>query len=224
MNTLSSFPLKPWDPAEWHATEELVEIQGSEPGNRLVKEPATTASSMGYKQHWVDLKQSAEGGLKDVKDIWGERGWLLYLLIGLMFVQSGVHGLFFLCPYRICFLVRLCPLTIFCPSPLLALHSPAEGKADPKVKNILLLSPSWTSVSVVLAAAPTLTPPDGKPAGSVEVLPTEMAGITPLQWSPTLVFCTVPFFVVESVTIHHIDCRLPSPWPCDSSEEEAFGL
>lgn len=36
--------------------------QGSEPGNRLVKEPATTASSMGYKQHWVDLKQSAEGG------------------------------------------------------------------------------------------------------------------------------------------------------------------
>lgn len=62
MNTVSSFPLKRRDPAEWHATEELVENQGSEPGNRLVKEPATTASSMGYKQHRVDLKQNAEEG------------------------------------------------------------------------------------------------------------------------------------------------------------------
>ena len=70
MNTVSSFPLKPGDPAEWHATEELVENQGSEPGNRLVKEPATTATSMGYKQHRADLKQSAwGGGAKDVQDI-----------------------------------------------------------------------------------------------------------------------------------------------------------
>ena len=62
MNTVSGLSLKPGDPAEWHATEELVENQGSEPCNRLVKEPATTANSMGYKQHRVDLKQSAGGG------------------------------------------------------------------------------------------------------------------------------------------------------------------
>lgn len=41
-------------------TEELVKERGSEPGIRLVKEPATTASSMGYKPHQADLKQSAE--------------------------------------------------------------------------------------------------------------------------------------------------------------------
>ncbi|CAB1434280.1 unnamed protein product [Pleuronectes platessa] len=85
-------------------------------------------------------------------------------------------------------LVPLCSLTMFCSSPPLALHSPAEGSegsADPKVKNtlllLLLLSPGGTSVSVASAAAPTLTPPDGAPAGSAEVLPTEMAGITPLE-------------------------------------------
>lgn len=54
------------------------ENQGSEPGNRLVKEPATTATSMGYKQHRVDLKRSTDeeeegwGGVcrgVDVRDI-----------------------------------------------------------------------------------------------------------------------------------------------------------
>ena len=128
---------------------------------------------------------------------------------------------------RIFLLVPLCSLTILCSSPLLALHSPTESKEGypyRKVKNILLLSPSWTSVSAELAAAPTLTPPDGEPAGSAEVLPTEMAGITPLEWSPTLVFCTIPISVVESVTTHHVHCHLPSPWPCDSSEERAFYL
>lgn len=64
MNTVSGSPLKPRDPAEWHATEELVENQGSEHGNRLVKEPATTASGMGYKQYWLDLKQSAGRGAR----------------------------------------------------------------------------------------------------------------------------------------------------------------
>lgn len=105
-------------------------------------------------------------------------------------------------------------LTILCRPPLLALHSPAEGKegyADPKVKNILLLSPSWTSVSAVLAAAPTLTPPDGEPAGSAEILPTEMAGITPLEWSPTLVFCTAPHspFFCCCWICHYSPYRLP---------------
>lgn len=41
-------------------TEELVEKRGSEPGIRLVKELATTASRMGYKLHQADLKHSAE--------------------------------------------------------------------------------------------------------------------------------------------------------------------
>lgn len=39
---------------------------------------------------------------------------------------------------------------------------------------------------------------------------------------PHLFSAPSPFFVVESVTIHLIDCHLPSPWPCDSSEEAAF--
>lgn len=116
-------------------------------------------------------------------------------------------------------LLPQCPLTI--------LSSPCPTFFSKKAKRATLIrrwktssssSPSWTSVSVVLAAAPTLTPPDGEPAGSTEVLPTEMAGITPLEWSPTLVFCTFLFSVFESVTIHHIECHLPSPWPCDSSE------
>ncbi|KAF3704118.1 hypothetical protein EXN66_Car019806 [Channa argus] len=83
--------------------------QGSQPGNRLVKEPATTASSMG--------------------------------------------------------------------------HEAKRRYTDPKMRNtlLLLLSLSGTSVSVILAAALALTPPDGEPAGSNEVLPTEMAGITPLE-------------------------------------------
>lgn len=61
------------------------ENQGSEPGNRLVKEPATTASSMGYKQHRVDLKQMTGrfmGGLRWMSDITREKSNLL--------VQSGV--------------------------------------------------------------------------------------------------------------------------------------
>lgn len=132
-----------------------------------------------------------------------------------------------LCPCGIFLLVPLCSLTIFF-SPVLGLYFQAEGEERLRwskgEKHPSPLPPAWTSVSVILAAAPSVTPPDGEPAGSAEVLPTEMAEITPLEWSPTLVFCTVPYFVVESVTTHHIDCHLPSPWPCDSSEEEAFGL
>lgn len=136
MNTVSSFPLKPGDPAEWHATEELVENQGSEPGNRLVKEPATTASSMGYKQHWIDLKQSAgRGAGVPAKDIWGKkrRQFLLELLIVFDYI-CACNSFFFV------FLLR--SLTILCSSPLTVLHSPGEGEegwTDPKVKNILLL-------------------------------------------------------------------------------------
>lgn len=47
------------------------ENQGSEPGNRLVKEPATTATSMGYKQHRVDLKRSTD---EEEEEGWGEGG------------------------------------------------------------------------------------------------------------------------------------------------------
>lgn len=39
---------------------------------------------------------------------------------------------------------------------------------------------------------------------------------------PHLFSAPSPFFVVESVTIPHIDCHLHSPWPCDSSGEEAY--
>lgn len=116
--------------------------------------------------------------------------------------RISLDGCFHYCPVHsgVCGSICWCTglfLFFFLPSsiPLLVLHPPLEGKeanADRKVKNILLFSLGWTSVSSVLTAPPTLTPPDGEPAGSAEVLPPEMAGITLLE-SSTLVFCTNPF-------------------------------
>lgn len=109
----------------------------------------------------------------------------------------------FLWPYRIWAFINHF-LLLFPPCPTFSGRNSGRAALIRRWKTSSSSPPSWTSVSVVLAAAPTLTPPDGEPAGSAEVLPTEMARITPLEWSPTLVFCTVPVFLLLNLSLFTI--------------------
>lgn len=130
------------------------------------------------------------------------------VLIDLVFVQSADRAAAELLIIFSAIINDLpsCP-SVFINHPLLSSPCPTicRQKAESWIRRWKASSPSslpcWTSVSAVLAAAPTLTPPDGEPAGSAEVLPTEVAGITPPEWSPTLVFCTVPCFLLLDLSL-----------------------
>lgn len=147
MNTVSGLSFEPRAPRSDMQQRNWSENQGSEPSNRLVKEPATTASSMGYKQHRVDLKHSTEEGaaVVSVSDIWQRYNLL---------VQSGVAAARFLW----IFVTRWMSVFIKHFLLLFLAYIPRQKakrwKASP---SSFSSSSNWTSVSAVSAAAPTDT-------------------------------------------------------------------
>lgn len=203
MNTVSGLSFEPGAPRSDMQQRNWSENQGSEPSNRLVKEPATTASSMGYKQRWVDLKHSTEEGaaVVSVSDI-SERYNLL--------VQSGVAAARFLWIFVTSW------MSVFIKHFLLLFLAYIPRQKAKRWKASPPLSPPPPTEHLSRRLQHRLTPPDGEPAGSTAVIPTEMAEIATLEWSPTLVFCTFSLFctlvvVVECVTMKQIDCRTATP-------------